>query len=76
MLVRMLVGLSGNKYSLGPGDRHDFPQEEALRLIEAGYAVPAAEVELERAVANTAPERRGRRGKNVVRADNNGGSGE
>ena len=71
MLVRMLVGLSGNQYSLGPKDEHDFPQDEALRLISAGYAVPVAELKVERAVAAPAPERRVKRGKrNVVPGEN------
>ena len=50
MLVRMVVGLSGPATSLSPGDQADFPQAEALRLIEAGYAVPVVEAKVERAV--------------------------
>ncbi len=50
MLVRMVVGLAGPTTSLAPGDEADFPQAEALRLIEAGYAVPAVEAKIERAV--------------------------
>lgn len=61
MRIRMLVGLSGNAYSLGPGDERDFPEPEALRLITAEYAVPAVEARVERAVAERAPERRGRK---------------
>lgn len=76
MLVRMLVGLSGSEYSLGPGDQRDFPQAEALRLIAAGYAVPAAEQKMERATVQPAPEKRGRRGRNVVRANDNSSAGE
>ncbi|TIN10390.1 hypothetical protein [Mesorhizobium sp.] len=73
MLVRMLVGLSGNAYSLGPGDERDFPQDEALRLISAGFAAPVAEVKIERAVQVPAAERRGRK-RNVV-SGNSDGSG-
>lgn len=69
MLVRMLVGLSGSEYCLVPGDKYDFPQDEALRLIYAGYAVPSAEQQIERAVAMPAAERRGRRTKNVASAN-------
>lgn len=58
MLIRLLVGLSGSAYSLGPGDERDFPQEEALRLISAGYAAPVTELKVERAVAIPAAERR------------------
>lgn len=50
MLIRMTTGLSGPAYSLGPGDERDFPQDEALRFIAAGYAVPVAGQEIERAV--------------------------
>ena len=45
MKVKMLVGLSGNEYSLSPGDERDFPDAEAIRLIEAQYAVPVIEVD-------------------------------
>lgn len=71
MQIRMLVGLSGSEYSLGPGDQRDFPQIEALRLIAAGFAVPVAEIKIERAVAERAPEKRGRRSKNVADTDDN-----
>lgn len=74
MLVRMLVGLSGNQYSLGPNDEYDFPSDEALRLITAGYATPVAEIKIERAVAAPVVERRVKRGKNVADADNSGGN--
>lgn len=76
MLVKMLVGLSGPAYSLAPGDERDFPQEEALRLIAAEYATPVAGKTIERAVVAPAPEKRGKRGKNVVHAENNGGAGQ
>jgi hypothetical protein len=53
MLVRMVVGLSGPAANLSPGDEAEFPQAEALRLVEAGYAVPVAEARIERAVKRT-----------------------
>ncbi|RVN04657.1 hypothetical protein CN112_25055 [Sinorhizobium meliloti] len=75
MLIRLTTGLSGPHYSLGPGDEREFPHDEALRLVAAGYAVPVAETETERAVAVPAQERRGKRGKsNVVSVKNNGSS--
>lgn len=49
-MVEMTVGLSGPAYTLDPGDKRDFPQDEALRLINAGFAVPVAEKQIERAV--------------------------
>lgn len=58
MLVRMTAGLSGPEYTLGPGDKRDFPQAEAVRLIDAGFAVPVSEPVTERAVKKPAPERR------------------
>ena len=64
MLVRMLVGLSGPAYCLVPGDERDFPQDEALRLISAGFAAPVADKHIEQAVAAPAVERRvGKKGK-------------
>ncbi|TDH35716.1 hypothetical protein E2A64_10290 [Pseudohoeflea suaedae] len=73
MLIKMTVGLSGVEYSLNPGDERDFPQDEAIRLIEAGYAAPVAERKVEKAVKAPAPERRVKRGgKNVVSANGNG----
>jgi hypothetical protein len=53
MRIRMVVGLSGPATSLSPGDEAEFPQAEALRLVEAGYAVPVAEAKVERAVKPT-----------------------
>ena len=67
MLIRMLVGLSGSAFSLGPGDERDFPKDEAIRLIEAGFADPvrnASEppaVAPETAVRKPAAERRTRK---------------
>lgn len=58
MLIRMLVGLSGPTMTLEPGDERDFPQAEAIRLVKAGYAVPVAEPEIERAVVSPALETR------------------
>ena len=50
MRVRMMVGLSGPTINLIPGDEADFPQAEALRLVEAGFAVPVVEAKIELAV--------------------------
>ena len=61
MRIRMLVGLSGSAFSLGPGDEQEFPQEEALRLISAGYAAPVAETPVETAIRKPAAERRTRK---------------
>ncbi|SCW80592.1 hypothetical protein SAMN02927924_03030 [Sphingobium faniae] len=54
----MTTGLSGPHYTLSPGDEHDFPDGEALRLIEAGFAVPIAGGKVERAVRRKPAEKR------------------
>lgn len=77
MLVKMLVGISGPFYTLDPGDEFHFPDDEAARLVEAGFAVAVSPV-IETAAVNTAGlERRGRPRKqdNVVSGDGNGGAG-
>jgi hypothetical protein len=71
MLVRMLVGLSGPAILLQPGGEADFPSDEAIRLIDAGFAVPVAtqQQQVERAVRAQAPERRGKKKRDVVSGD-------
>lgn len=54
----MLVGLSGPATNLSPGDEYDFPNDEALRFIEAGFAVPVVEIQRERAVKKPITEKR------------------
>lgn len=61
MLVRLTTSLSGPRYTLGPGDEYEFPNDEAVRLMEAGFAVPVGEIDLERAVNQPATETRRRR---------------
>jgi hypothetical protein len=61
VLIRMLVGLSGSEYSLGPGDERDFPDAEAIRIVQAGFAVPVAEQLVEKAVKRPVVERRARK---------------
>lgn len=65
MIVRMVVGLSGPTLSLEPGDERDFPRDEAIRLLKAGYAVPVLERRIETTDAPPAHEirRRGRQRK-------------
>jgi hypothetical protein len=48
MRVRLLVGFAGATV-LVPGDEAEFADDEAIRLIDAGFAVPAAP-KIERAV--------------------------
>lgn len=73
MKIRMLVGLAGNEYALSPGDEREFPDKEAIRLIDAGYAVPVAEEKTERAVAQPATEKRKKGKADVVSDEHNGG---
>jgi hypothetical protein len=49
MLVKMTVCLAGARFILNPGDEAEFAADEAIRLIDAGFAVPA-KPKLERAV--------------------------
>lgn len=66
MKIQMLVGLAGNEYSLAPGDEREFPQAEAVRLIDAGFAAP---------VDVQPTEKRSKRVKNVV-SDESGHGGD
>lgn len=76
MRIRMLTGLSGSAFSLAPGSERDFPDDEAIRLIEAGFAVPVAAPNHEKAVSEPVIERRGKRGRpNVVSSDGDVGGG-
>lgn len=60
MKLKMLVGMAGAGYALSVNEETDrFSGDEARRMIEAGYAVPVAERETERAVKKPAPEKRG-----------------
>jgi hypothetical protein len=48
MRLRMLVGFAGG-FTLIPGDEAEFADAEAMRLIDAGFAVPVS-TPIERAV--------------------------
>jgi hypothetical protein len=58
MRVRMLAGFAGAMVLI-PGDEAEFADAEAIRLIDAGFAVPIAKP-IERAV-KAAPEKRKRK---------------
>ena len=53
MKIKMLIGLSGPEYALAPGDERVFPDGEARRLIDAGYAVPVVAEKRETATKKT-----------------------
>lgn len=59
MKLKMLTSMAGSDFALSPGDMTErFSDKEAVRLIEAGYAVPDPETKVERAVQAPAPEKR------------------
>lgn len=61
MKLRMLTSIAGIDFSLSPGDETErFANDEAVRMIAAGFAVPVAEIAIERAVQAPAPEKRRR----------------
>jgi len=60
MKLKMLIGMAGLDFSLAPNEETTrFDGKEAERLIEAGYAVPAAGEKVERATRKPAAETRG-----------------
>lgn len=53
--LKMIVGLSGLEYCLSPKDERDFPDDEADRLVAAGFAEELVdEAEAERFAAEQA----------------------
>lgn len=59
MKIKMLTSISGPDFSLAPNEETErFSPDEAVRLIEAGYAVPVAGKAAETAVKAPAPEKR------------------
>mgnify|MGYP000960459072 CR=1 FL=1 len=42
MLLKMITGLSGPLFNLAPGDEREFDDDEAERLIDAGFATEVA----------------------------------
>ncbi|BEV45988.1 hypothetical protein [Afipia carboxidovorans] len=68
MKIRMLVSMAGANFALSVGEETErFSDAEAVRMIEAGYAVPISERRAETADALPAPEvrRRGRPKKSI-----------
>jgi hypothetical protein len=58
VIVKLLVGRPCGGLTLKPGDECDLPQDEAVRLIARGDAVPVAEAAVERAVKKPIRETR------------------
>ncbi|MGB3898346.1 MAG: hypothetical protein WA973_07300 [Mesorhizobium sp.] len=60
MKLKMLTSMAGAEFALSVNEETDrFSDTEAARLIDAGFAVPVAEPKAERAVKQSAPEKRG-----------------
>ena len=60
MKIKMLTSMAGAEFALSVNEETDrFSEKEAIRLIDAGYAVPVGERKMERAVKASAPEKRG-----------------
>lgn len=75
MKIRMQVSIAGPGFTLEPGEVTErFADAEAIRLIEAGHAVPCAGQEVETTTVSGAPERRGRRNRDVVSAHGHDGA--
>lgn len=59
MRIKMLVSLAGADFALSPGEETErFPDAEAVRLVEAGFAVPVTVKATETATKKPAPETR------------------
>lgn len=60
MKIRMLTSFAGTDFTVSANEETErFSEAEAVRMIEAGYAVPVAAPKVERAVKMPAPEKRG-----------------
>lgn len=58
MKLRMLSSIAGVDFALAPGDEREFDEAEAVRLIEAGFAVAVIEAKIETSVRKPAAEKR------------------
>lgn len=61
MWIKYLAHFEGPEDSRPIGSEHDVEQAEAIRLIEAGFAVPVARTPIEKAVrapSETRPKRK------------------
>lgn len=55
MRIKLKVHFAGNGFSAAPGDEIERPDDEAIRLIKKGYAVPMGAMPVETAIL-PAPE--------------------
>lgn len=60
MKIRMLTSFAGADFTVSANEETErFSDAEAVRMIEAGYAVPVDGQKVERATKRLAPEKRG-----------------
>lgn len=58
MKIKLLVSFAGVNFALDAGAETDrFSDAEAIRMIEAGYAEPVVDVEVEKAARKTREKR-------------------
>lgn len=59
MKIKMTASFVGPEYSVEAGEETDrFSEAEAIRFIEAGFAIPVAVPKIERAVDKSVKEKR------------------
>jgi hypothetical protein len=58
MRVKLTTSLANPDEARHAGEEHEYEQAEAIRLIEAGFAVPVAAKAAEKATKSQAPEQR------------------
>lgn len=56
--VKLTTSMANDKNAWSRGDEADLPQSEAIRLIDAGYAIPVDPTAKEKAVKKGAAETR------------------
>lgn len=61
MRLKMLCSMVGPNTNLNRNDEEDFPDEEAKRLIEAGFAIPVAKKKTEKAISKKVAQRETRK---------------
>jgi len=57
MKIKMTTSMAGRDFAYQYGQEVDLPQEEAIKVIEAGCAVPVRSAKPEKAVPRTKSER-------------------
>lgn len=61
MKVRLLTGIAGVNFAFSPGATAEFPDDEARRLIEAGFAELVRDTSVETTIIARPPETTARR---------------